>query len=78
MFNLSLLFYFLFLNFVALPAQIYLITNSFGDRQAYGGRCGDFVILFRVRLLNEKICQSVTYPLKFPENAQPISKQNQL
>jgi hypothetical protein len=40
-----------------LHAQIYLITNSFGGRQAVGGSYADFVLEFGY-VSNEKIRQS--------------------
>ncbi len=54
-------------NFMPLNTKIYLITNSFRSRQAYGGSYADFVYrsvlaLYNAELSSEKHKYSLTPP----------------
>jgi hypothetical protein len=51
-------------NYTALQAQIYLITNSFGGRQARKAEA--ILILLRVQLSNEKISKKQIKPAAVP------------
>ncbi len=56
-----------FINSMTVHAQTYLITNSFGDRQAVGRSYADFVLEFCCYPMKKSAKRHVTHSLQLGE-----------